>query len=142
MRMSRYLEHKYSAKQRGIKFLLTYTEWCSIWYWSAHWNQRGPYRGQYVMARYGDKGDYEIGNVHIVRQEDNHREAHRGKTVSAKTRGKISAAKRGVRLPAFSDEHRAKIGAAFRGKALSPKHRAKLKAKAKNRQRSASGRFL
>jgi hypothetical protein len=55
------------------------------------------------MARYGDCGAYEVGNVRIILFEENSRErrlsraakkrigaAHQGKTVSTKTRQKLS----------------------------------------------------
>lgn len=42
--------------------------------------------------------------------------AHRGKIVSASVRWKISASKKGKKLPPRSDEYRAKISAALKGK--------------------------
>lgn len=46
-----------------------------LWLESGRWDRRGPRKGQYVMARHGDKGAYEIGNVRICSQEENHRES-------------------------------------------------------------------
>lgn len=96
--------HKGDAKRRGIPFRLTFEEWLGIWMASGRFNQRGNRRGYYVMARYGDRGAYEVGNVRIILFEDNAREyrptldaktrtaaAHRGKIVSAETREKQSA---------------------------------------------------
>lgn len=71
---ARYNVHARKAKSRRIPFLLTIDEWWSIWEASGRWEQRGRKRGQYVMARPGDKGPYEIGNVVIIPQGDNHRE--------------------------------------------------------------------
>lgn len=70
----RYQCHKGTAKHRGIPFLLTYEQWLEIWLESGKWHQRGWRRGQYVMARPGDKGAYEVGNVVIRLAEDNRAE--------------------------------------------------------------------
>jgi hypothetical protein len=65
------------AKYRGIPFRLTFDEWMSIWLASGKWDRRGWRRGQFVMARPGDKGAYEIGNVIICLAEDNRAERNR-----------------------------------------------------------------
>lgn len=62
------------AKERGIRFLFTFEEWC--WWWEFHlgpnWLQfRGGCRGKYVMARKMDKGNYEWDNVECLLHEDN-----------------------------------------------------------------------
>lgn len=72
-----YTAHKGGAKYRSIPFLLTYAEWSDIWKASGKWLQRGWRRGQYVMARYGDKGAYEVGNVRICLAEENRAERNR-----------------------------------------------------------------
>lgn len=72
-----YAAHKGDAKQRGIPFLLTREEWFDIWLRSGKWEQRGARRGQYVMARPGDKGAYEAGNVVICLAEENRAERNR-----------------------------------------------------------------
>jgi len=63
--------HRGHAKQRGIAFLLTFSEWFAIWRESGKWAQRGYHKGQYVMARFGDKGPYAVGNVHICSCSEN-----------------------------------------------------------------------
>ena len=75
--------HKRKARARGIPFLLTFEEWWKIWAESGHWRDGGCERGQYCMARYGDLGAYEVGNVRIILNEENQREAHLGKAVDA-----------------------------------------------------------
>ena len=65
------------------------------------------------MARHGDKGPYDIGNVKIILCEENHSEGNLGKP-----RPK-------------SEEHRRKISAAHKGKKLSASHRAKIGQKQK-----------
>lgn len=62
------------AARRGIEFKLTFQQWLRIWLASGRWGQRGPRRGQYVMARFGDVGPYEEGNVKIIRSEENRAE--------------------------------------------------------------------
>lgn len=75
--VSAYHNHRIRAKRRGIPFLLTYEEWCVIWMESGKWEERGHNRGQYCMARFGDKGGYEVGNVRICTVEENAAERNR-----------------------------------------------------------------
>lgn len=70
----RYLQHRHNARQRGIAFTLTYDEWLSIWANSGKLDLCGNRRGQYCMARYGDRGGYEAGNVRICLIEENRAE--------------------------------------------------------------------
>lgn len=72
-----YGKHKQHAKKRGVPFLLTFEEWWSIWDTSGKWLLRGHCRGQYVMARYGDRGGYEVGNVRICTCSENLAERNR-----------------------------------------------------------------
>jgi hypothetical protein len=73
---TQYSDHKKRAKLRGIPFRLTYEQWLKIWEDSGHLHERGTRRGQYVMARNGDKGPYAIGNVRIVTAIENIHEAN------------------------------------------------------------------
>lgn len=61
----RYKWQMNKALQRGIPWLLSFEEWCEIWRASGKWSKRGRKSGQYVMARYGDRGAYERANVRI-----------------------------------------------------------------------------
>ena len=63
---------KHNAIRRGIEFRLTYEEWLEIW--GDKLPLRGRTKGCYVMARHGDQGAYEIGNVKIIPREENDRE--------------------------------------------------------------------
>jgi hypothetical protein len=72
-----YAAHRQNARWRNIPFLLTFEEWTEIWVASGKWEQRGSRRGQYCMARPGDQGAYEVGNVRIVLAEDNRAERNR-----------------------------------------------------------------
>lgn len=80
---------RFGAKTRRIKFLLTFDEWLSIWIKSKKLDDRGVRTGQYVMSRFGDMGPYAVGNVRIVSNGENIREAHVGKTLSEYTKGLI-----------------------------------------------------
>ena len=71
--------HRASAKWRGVEFKMTFEEWEQWWKDSGHYAERGKERGQYVMARKGDVGAYEIGNVECKLSTDNVSEAHAGK---------------------------------------------------------------
>jgi NUMOD3 motif-containing protein len=62
----KFYNHRMSANERGIPFLLTFEQWWRIWQDSGHWEDRGRGRNQYCMARFGDKGPYAIGNVRII----------------------------------------------------------------------------
>jgi|ERR1035437_2882331 hypothetical protein len=116
---------KKDAAYRGIPFLFTYEEWVKIWTDSNHAHEKGCHRGQYVMARFGDKGAYEIGNVRIATTEENHAEQwgrpeyatkmsaiHTDKDVSLETRKKISAARKDSKA---SEETKAKMSISQRG---------------------------
>jgi hypothetical protein len=65
---------RWYARSKGRGFELTYEQWLEIWQASGHLHERGPYKGQYVMARFGDKGPYAIGNVEIITAEQNHKD--------------------------------------------------------------------
>ena len=65
------------AKKRGIEWHFTFDSWLS--WWGTDIVNRGPYRGQLVMARYGDTGPYHPSNVRKATVEENIREARLGK---------------------------------------------------------------
>lgn len=66
--------HRSNAKFRGIGFELAFEHWLKIWLDSGHLAERGNKRGQYCMARFGDKGPYAVGNVKIITMEENRSE--------------------------------------------------------------------
>jgi hypothetical protein len=82
----KYYTHRSNAKKSGIPFLLTFEEWFWIWYDSGHLHERGCRKGQYVMARYGDKGPYAVGNVRVITHAENQAEANVGKKHTLKSR--------------------------------------------------------
>lgn len=69
-----YRMQKIHAADRGIPFLLTFIEWLTIWRESGHLHERGCHKGQYVMARFDDKGSYVMGNVKIILHANNIKE--------------------------------------------------------------------
>lgn len=68
---ARYDAQKANARTRGIKFDLTYKQWWDWWQETGHYHERGPFRGQYVMGRYGDTGPYELGNIYCCTNTEN-----------------------------------------------------------------------
>jgi|KBSMisStandDraft_5_1062788.scaffolds.fasta_scaffold00219_2 hypothetical protein len=73
-------DHRNSARARGIPFLLTFDEWLSIWTASGKFHLRGRESGCYVMARFGDRGAYVVGNVEIISHESNSSQPHWGRS--------------------------------------------------------------
>jgi len=73
---------RYSATvQRGIAFKFTLEEWIQWWVdeLGPDWQlRRGRGKGKYVMARFEDKGAYELGNVKCILHGDNISEGIRG----------------------------------------------------------------
>jgi hypothetical protein len=67
--------HKSSARQRGVKFLLTFEQWEG--WWLSELARRGPNarrgrsHGERVMCRQGDRGAYELGNIYCATFADN-----------------------------------------------------------------------
>jgi hypothetical protein len=66
---ARYTAQRHHCLNRGIPFKFTYEEWTRWWFnhLGPDWlNKRGRRKGQYCMARKGDLGPYEAGNVDCV----------------------------------------------------------------------------
>jgi hypothetical protein len=119
----RFDTHRKHSHTRGIPFLLTFEEWWSIWQASGHYDECGTRRGQFVMARFKDRGPYSENNVRICTVEENHAE----KKMSAKARARIAAARK-ERGPC-SAETKAKLAAASRISSLGRKCSEEKKAK-------------
>ncbi len=65
---------RYQAKLRGILFLFEFDEWVKWWqdHLGLNWvEKRGRKKGQYVMARFKDKGPYVYWNVHCITNTQN-----------------------------------------------------------------------
>ena len=131
----KYRAHRANARARNILFLLTFDQWWELWKQSGKWKKRGWSYGQYVMARPGDQGAYEIGNVIICLAETNR--AERNQNYSMK----------GEDNPAFGKDYwaaaskierkrrSAKLSAISKGKPKSKQMCRKLSQTATNRRR-------
>lgn len=75
-RKQAYKEQKNRAKQRGIEFALTLAEFNDFWT-PDRWSKRGTGADQLVMARHGDEGPYEVGNIKCITQRENGLETKR-----------------------------------------------------------------
>lgn len=124
-----YCQHRGNAEKGGIGFLLTYGEWLQIWEASGHLHERGCRKGQYVMARTGDKGPYAVGNVRITTVEDNLFEEFSNEETRARMSVASSIAQTGKRHP---ESVKVKLRVArrkqippFLGRQWSAEHRAK-----------------
>lgn len=101
-----YLAHRACSRWRGIEFFLTFEQWWKIWWGSGHWDERGKFAYQYVMARFGDKGPYAVGNVKIITVSENVREAHVGRKRSASCQKKMNMIlKNAWNVGAFDDRN-------------------------------------
>lgn len=105
---------KANAKYRGVPFELTFEQWLGIWKKSRKLHLRGCKKGQYVMAREGDRGAYAVGNVSIILASLNCAE---GKAGRSPLRGRV--------LP---EAHRLKVIAALTGRPCSQATRDKISA--------------
>lgn len=81
--------HRASAKHRGIEFNLTFEQWEQWWKDSGHYHERGKARGEYVMARKGDLGAYELGNIDCILTAENIAAAHVGRPKSDEWKNKV-----------------------------------------------------
>ena len=79
--------------RRGVEWRLTFDQWWRLW--ESHWHERGNRRGQYVLARNGDCGAYELGNVRICTVSENIQEA--GWTRREQRRSKMNWSKPGFK---------------------------------------------
>lgn len=107
-----YHNHRRDAVRREIEFNLEFIEWLQIWHNSGKLEQRGPRKGQYVMARYGDVGPYALGNVRIVLHSENAAELWAN---PEKRESMIEGSRRALTGRKLSKEHCAKVSASLIG---------------------------
>lgn len=65
----RFSEHRNNAERRKIAFEFSFESWVQWWFdtLGENWREmRGRTYGKYCMARRGDRGPYEIGNVKCI----------------------------------------------------------------------------
>jgi hypothetical protein len=130
----RFQKQRINSKRRGIPFYLTFPQWLRIWVRSGHLHESGKHCGQYCMARRGDKGAYEVGNVKIIPVEQNHREMRHTAENKEKARLRWLGRK-------HTEETKRKIGRGNLGKIIAPEHRAIVSEFAKTRPRNSIGQF-
>jgi hypothetical protein len=121
----KYLEHKRRAGLRGILFSLTFDEWSAIWRESGRFDEMGHCGHQYCMARNGDKGAYELGNVRIISCSENNTEQWGNMTPEAQAERRLRQSLMMKDNPQWTGhskrpEVRAKISAAKKGKSRGP----------------------
>jgi hypothetical protein len=75
----RFWKQQSRARERGIRWNLTFDEWWSVWQESGKWPERGKAPHQYVMGRKGDSGAYALGNVEIITGAENAEQSHRNR---------------------------------------------------------------
>lgn len=135
------------AKWRGIPFLLTFDQWWKLWQDSGHWNQKGRRKGEYCMARFGDKGAYELGNVRICTVEENHAEWQASHKLTAdpypgfrrdrwtpeQIAKQAAAVRKALTGKPRSAETRAKVSVGHMGRPLSAAHKAAMSVAFKGR---------
>jgi hypothetical protein len=75
----KYRNQQSGAKARGIAFNLSLAQFWKIWCESGKFAERGRGADKYCMARFLDKGPYEIGNVKIITNRENSSEREKNK---------------------------------------------------------------
>lgn len=96
-----YRRQRYAAEVRGIPFRFTFEDW-SAW-WDAELVKLGPgaergrRRHQYGMARFGDAGAYEPGNVRALTPHENHNDRSAELKRVANAKRDVTATARGIR---------------------------------------------
>lgn len=78
---NKFWKQRNNAMCRGIKFNLTFPDWYKVWTDSGHLDNRGHFLGGYVMARFFDKGAYELGNVEIITSSQNVKDGYKNRGV-------------------------------------------------------------
>jgi hypothetical protein len=110
-------QRKHATMIRGIEWKLEPLEWWQIWESSGHWHERGKLSHQYCMARKEDKGAYEIGNVIIITNAENHAMRNRNKEIYRHTQEFKDNLAESNRRRVWSNDSRARVGAATKERA-------------------------
>ncbi len=110
-----FLQQRRDSKARGIQFKFNYDDWLN--WWGSDILNRGVSSGdKLVMARYGDTGCYEPDNCYKSTSSDNVRYSSLNLTPYKRT-----------------DEHKAAVSAAHKGKTITSSHRQAITAKLKGK---------
>jgi hypothetical protein len=68
-----FARQRYRARERQLAFAFSFAEWWKWWQADGCWARRGRGGDRLVMARLGDAGGYEPGNVYAATFGDNAR---------------------------------------------------------------------
>ena len=86
---TQYDNAKQCARDRKIEWQFTYDVW--VEWWGEDIINRGPRKGQLVMARHGDTGPYHPDNVRKATCSENCSEANKGKPKTKEHVEKVQA---------------------------------------------------
>ena len=68
----KFFNKRVNARKEGIPFSLTFEDFCSLVREAGLTSSQLGFSGnKYVLARYGDKGGYELGNCRFITQKEN-----------------------------------------------------------------------
>lgn len=132
-----YQTHRQNARLRNIPFRLTFEQWWRIWQRSGKWKQRGTRADQYCMARPGDRGAYELGNIVIVRNRENRAERNRNNPMKGKNNPAFGKDYWATDTEAGRKRRKAAISKRLKGVRKSAETRARMSRAAKKRNRLA-----
>lgn len=75
------------ARRRGVGFTISFEEWRAWWLVDDRWSNRGLKRGQFVMARKGDAGPYDLSNIYLATSEQNQADIPKSVRVASAYKG-------------------------------------------------------
>lgn len=130
-----YRAHIQNARARSIPFRLTFEQWWRIWQRSGKWKQRGNRSENYCMARPGDKGAYEIGNVKICTNKENRGDKCRNYPLRGERNGAFGRDYWATATRAERKRRAAQISAATKGRKKSNQMRNRLSKSTTGRRR-------
>lgn len=130
-----YRAHRQNARSRGILFWLTFEQWSAIWQESGKWEQRGLGADQFCMARMGDQGAYEVGNVVICSNRDNRIERNKNYRLLGDSNPAFGKDYWAMSSPEERERRKAQVSVKMSGKKKSEHMRTSLAASATGRRR-------
>jgi hypothetical protein len=131
--------HRANAGARDIPFRLTFDQWWRLWERSGKWKQRGNRSENYCMARPGDKGAYEIGNVKICTNFENRAERCQNYPLRGKRNGAFGKDYWAAGTRAERKRRAAKVSAFMKGRKKGPQMRSRLSESTTGRRRITRG---
>lgn len=83
--LMKFMHQRRSARNRWIKWEMTFAEWWGVWELSGKWDQRGRGVDRYCMARIADDGPYSIDNVEIITNAQNSSDSYLAKPANTRS---------------------------------------------------------